>query len=66
MKQHEQKEHKDAKEHYVSYGGSLCNPENTFLMKVFIFPAALNVHVSRVLYQAHGTGKTALFVTLIL
>lgn len=50
MKQNEQKELRGAKEHYVNYCEFLCNPENGFVMKAFIFCAALNVDISRVLY----------------
>lgn len=65
MKQNEQKEHRGAKEHYVNYYGFLCNLENGFVMKAFIFYAALNVYISRVLYPACTyTGRAALFVTL--
>ena len=65
MKQNEQKEHGGAKEHYVNCRGFLCNAENGFVMKAFIFCAALNVDVSRVLYQVLPyIGRAALFVTL--
>ena len=53
MKQNEQKEQRGTKEHYVNYCGSLCSPEDAFGMKAFIFGAAPNVHMSRVLYQEH-------------
>lgn len=53
MKQNEQKEDRDAKEHYVNYCGSLCNPEDAFVLKAFIFGAAPNVLKSHVLYQEH-------------
>lgn len=53
VRQNEQKEHRGAKEHYVNYCGSFCNPENAFVMKAFILCAAPNVCVSPLLYQAH-------------
>lgn len=45
------------KEHYVNYCGSLCNPEDAFVLEAFIFCAAANVHVSHALNQAHRRGK---------
>lgn len=65
MKQNEQKERRGAKEHYVSYCGFLSNPGNGFVMKAFVFFAALNVYVSRELYSVCTyIGRAALFVTL--
>ena len=64
MKQNEQKEHRDAKEHCVSYCGSLCNPGDAFIRKASVFPAAQ-------MFMYHGcfstltcTGRTASLVTL--
>lgn len=50
----------------MNYCGFLCNPENGFIMKAFLFCAALNVDVSRVLYQAHTYMARAALLLCIL